>query len=62
MPDRFIRLPELRQITGLSDTSIWRYEKAGRFPRRRAIGPNAVAWLESEIQDWVSDRPFIEAA
>ena len=29
---------------------------AGRFPRPVKIGPRAVAWVESEIDDWLRQR------
>ena len=54
--DRFIRERECRALTGLSRTTRWRLERAGRFPRRHRISPNAVGWLESEIDDWIASR------
>ena len=54
--DRFIREPECRRVTGLSRTTRWRLEKADLFPKRYPISPNAVAWLESEIQEWLRSR------
>lgn len=54
--DRAIRKPELREVTGLSDATIWRLEKAGKFPKRLQLGGNAVAWLQSEIMAWLRDR------
>ncbi len=54
--DRFIREPECRRLTALSRTSRWRLERAGQFPRRRRISPNAVGWLASEIQRWIDER------
>ena len=56
MPDRFIREPECRRVTGLSRVTRWRLERRGQFPKRRQISLNAVGWLESEIQSWVEDR------
>ena len=56
MPDRFMRLPEVKRTTGLSEPTIRRYEKIGRFPSRRHISPNAVGWLESEIAIWMDSR------
>lgn len=56
MTDRFIREPEVRRTTGLSRTTRWRLERAGRFPSRRRISLNAVAWLESEVQEWLRTR------
>lgn len=67
MVDRFLREREVRQITGLSRSSRWRLERLGLFPRRRTISPGAVAWLESEIEAWITERaaasgPSTEAA
>ena len=59
-PLRLLRLDEVKAITGLADTTIWRYEKAGAFPRRRQIGPNRTAWLLSEIEDWVAGLAPLE--
>ena len=56
MPDRFIREPECRRITGLSRVTRWRLERRGQFPKRRQISLNAIGWLESEILSWVEDR------
>ena len=53
MPDRFLRRKEIKKITGLSDATLWRHERDGKFPKRRHIGPRSVAWLESEISEWM---------
>jgi len=54
--DRFLREPEVGQITGLSRTTRWRLERDGRFPKRRQISPNAVAWLASDVEEWMQSR------
>ena len=56
MSDRFIREAECERITGLSRTTRWRLERTNRFPKRRQISPNAVAWLESELTQWLEER------
>ena len=56
---KFIRLREVEERTGLSDTTIWRYERAGNFPQRRRLGPNAVAWLEDEVDAWAQSRRVV---
>ena len=53
---RLIRLPEVRSRVGYSPMHLWRLEKAGRFPRRVKLGPNAVAWVEEEITAWCEAR------
>lgn len=53
---RFIREPECKSITGLSRTTRWRLEKAGKFPARRKISQNTVGWLSSEIEEWMRSK------
>jgi prophage regulatory protein len=51
-----LRLPQVRQITGLSKSSIYALEGSQNFPKRLKLGPRAVGWLESEIHAWVLIR------
>jgi prophage regulatory protein len=48
--------------TGLSRPSIYRYMKRGRFPARRRVGPNRVAWVASEILAWIETCPRLPHA
>lgn len=50
------RLSKVRDLTGLSTTTIWRMEKANTFPKRRKISDRAVGWLASDIQEWIEQR------
>ncbi len=52
-----LRTRQVIEATGLSRSSLWRYERDSRFPRRLRLGPNAVGWLESEIEEWLKSRP-----
>jgi prophage regulatory protein len=58
--DNYVRKPEVRKITGLSDTTIWRLEKAKKFPQRRRLSSSACGWLLSEVLAWVHSRPNAE--
>ena len=53
---RFLRLPEVIQISGYRRTSIYEMVKAGNFPAPVHLGPRAVAWLESEVEAWMQER------
>jgi prophage regulatory protein len=57
-----LRKPEVRKRTGLSDTALWRLERAGSFPARRQVTPTCVGWLESEVDLWVEARPVGQPA
>jgi len=55
---KFLRIRQVMQLTGLSRMTIYRLELAGRFPKRRRLSENSVAWLESELQAWAGSRPI----
>ena len=57
MCDRFLRLKEVRTLTGLSTTTIWRLENQGLFPRRYRIGLSSVGWRIGEVRQWLDSRP-----
>ena len=59
MQDRFIRWPDVKISTGLSRATIWRLEKAGKFPPRKRIGAKSIAWLQSEISAWMETRATV---
>ena len=45
--------------TGLSRPSIYRYMKRGKFPPRRRVGPNRVAWVPAEVLAWIEGCPRV---
>ena len=53
---RYIRFKEVRKLIPLGRTTIWRMMREGRFPQSRRIGKTAMAWLESEVEDWIKER------
>jgi prophage regulatory protein len=55
-PLRLLRFPAIRERTGLSRTTIWRLERRGDFPPHHLISPNAVAWVEEEVLEWLRAR------
>ena len=55
-PDRIMRTDECEHMTGLSESTIWRLEQQGEFPRRRRISKHAIGWLESQVQKWIRER------
>lgn len=53
---RVIRKPELFSKLSLSDATIWRLERAGKFPKRIQLGGNSVGWFANEIEDWLEQK------
>jgi len=60
--DRYIREAECSRLSGLSRTTRWRLERAGKFPQRRQLSENTVGWKWSEIIAWRESRPTATGA
>lgn len=56
MTTRVMRKPELLKKVGLSDVTIWRMERAGKFPKRLQLGGNSVGWFEHEVDEWFESK------
>ncbi|EBE7431263.1 AlpA family transcriptional regulator [Salmonella enterica] len=48
-----ISLPEVLKRTGFGKAWIYRLISEGRFPAPVKIGTRAVAFVESEIDEWI---------
>jgi prophage regulatory protein len=53
--ERFIRLPEVMHLCGLSRSTIYDLISREAFPNKSASAEN-VAWAQSEITAWMADR------
>jgi prophage regulatory protein len=58
---QFLREPQVAVTTGLSRSTRWRLEKAGKFPKRRQLSAKSIGWLSSEIEAWMYTRNAVEA-
>ena len=56
MTETFLRLPAVKNRTGFGRSHIYSLMKQGQFPRQIYLGPNTVAWLESEVSDWMKEQ------
>jgi prophage regulatory protein len=52
----FLRLPDVKAVTGLGKTSIYELIRNNRFPAPVRLGPRAVAWVRSEVRQWALER------
>jgi predicted DNA-binding transcriptional regulator AlpA len=53
---QLIRIAEVRRITGLSRSTIYKMTNEGKFPRQVSLGDRAVAWIKSEVLTWGKNR------
>ncbi|ENQ8616746.1 AlpA family transcriptional regulator [Vibrio fluvialis] len=55
-PMRFLKLKEVMEKTALSRSAIYRKMNDGEFPQSVSLGDRAVAWVESEVDEWMEER------
>ena len=56
VPQSLIRLSEVQRRTGYSKAWIYRLMSHGKFPKSVKIGIRAIAFVESEIDEWINER------
>ncbi|EKO3535984.1 AlpA family transcriptional regulator [Vibrio fluvialis] len=54
-PMRFLKLKEVMEKTALSRSAIYRKMSDGEFPQSVSLGDRAVAWVESEVDEWMTE-------
>lgn len=58
-PTKLLRFPAVRDRVGLSHSTLWRLRRSGEFPMPIRISPGAVAWRESDIEEWIASRAVV---
>jgi predicted DNA-binding transcriptional regulator AlpA len=51
-PRRMLNEKQILQIIPIGRTTLYRMEKAGRFPKSTYISPNRRVWFADEIIAW----------
>ena len=54
--ERLLRRREVMERTGLPHSTLYAMMARGEFPRPVPIGPQAVAWPASAVQQWIAER------
>lgn len=53
---KFLRLNDVKALTGLGRSTIYKYIKLGAFPDAVKLGGRSVAWVEAEVLAWIAER------
>lgn len=56
MSKTLIRLSEVQRRTGYSKAWLYRLMSKGKFPASVKIGSRSIAFVESEIDEWINAR------
>lgn len=50
-----LRLPQVIAITGLTKQKIYELIREDLFPKQVRITDRSVAWVKTEVEDWVNN-------
>lgn len=57
MRPQILRLPEVKQETGLGRSTIYALIAEGKFPKQvKLTGKRAVGWQAEDISEWIKSR------
>jgi prophage regulatory protein len=53
---KLLRLKQVKEMTTLSQATIYRLAAKGSFPKQVIIGDRAAVWIEQEVVDFLNQR------
>lgn len=56
MSKTLIRMSETMRRTGYGKAWVYKLIAQGKFPKPVKIGSRAIAFVESEVDDWINQR------
>jgi len=56
MGEKLLRRVDVLQRCGISVSTLYRLMAIGKFPKNVNISERAVAWSNSEIEQWIEER------
>jgi len=60
-PPVILKRNQVQARTGISRSGIYQKMADGDFPKSISLGPRAVGWLESSIDEWIASRVALSA-
>ena len=52
---KLLKAQAVADLTSMSRSHVHRLARDGKFPKPIKIGENRSAWLESDVQEWISE-------
>ena len=54
--EKLLRLPEVLEIVPIKKSKLYDLMKRGLFPKNIKLGSNIVAWVSSEVNEWIANK------
>ena len=56
MQAKILRRKDVESMVGLSRSTIYKLMNQGLFPKAIRLGPRAVGWRMSDIENWINQQ------
>ncbi len=56
MSYKILRLPSVKDLTGLSRSTIYLRISKNEFPAPVSLGGRAVGWVEADVNSWIAEK------
>ena len=53
---QFLRLKQVKEVTCLSKSSIYRLMDQGDFPKQVRLGARSVVWVRAHLEEWCAQK------
>ena len=57
--NRVIKISEVKDLTTLSNATIYRLIKLGEFPKQLKLAERSSGWLLEEVNNWLESKRII---
>lgn len=54
--NRFLRLPQVMALIGLSKSTVYKLVRRGEFPAPLRLSERCIAWRAAEVASWMDAR------
>ena len=59
--DKFLRISDVSEKTGLGKSTIWLWIKQNKFPKPTKLSSRVTVWKNSDLEEWISSRNNYDA-
>ena len=53
---KLMKIKEVMDCTGLGRSTLYNYISEELFPKPVSLGTRSVAWVESEVEEWILEK------
>jgi prophage regulatory protein len=51
----YMRVSEVAKVCGIGKSTVWAWQRAGRFPRCHHLSPRIAVWHAEDIRLWLKN-------